>query len=104
VPREIPSPAELADEPFAHTTTAVEWTRRPSYAVMTQAGPSRLGAKVVHWAELYLGPMTFQIRDHLGLASAIDLLTRAHQSATVVFLDGADYAADPTSLDYTEPR
>jgi hypothetical protein len=38
VPREIPSPAIPFDELFARTTLAVEWTRRPTYAVVPQSG------------------------------------------------------------------
>jgi hypothetical protein len=31
VPREIPAPAAPPYEPFARTTLAIEWTRRPTY-------------------------------------------------------------------------
>ena len=46
VPREIPAPANALDEPFARTTLAVDWTRRPTYAVVPQSGPSKAGGNV----------------------------------------------------------
>jgi hypothetical protein len=42
------------------------------------------GGKTVHWADLYCGPITFQIRDQLGLRSALALLTRIHKTAVAV--------------------
>jgi hypothetical protein len=44
---------------------------------------------VIHWVDLYCGPITFQIRDRLGLKSTVTLLSRTHQTAVAVFLDGA---------------
>jgi hypothetical protein len=56
--------------------------------------------RIVHWVDLYTSPITWQIRDQAGLLSTIELLTRVHHTATAVFLDGAQHAADPTSPDY----
>ena len=54
----------------------------------------------MHWLDLYTGPVTWQIRDQAGLLSTIDLLTQVHHTATAVFLDGAEHAADPTTPDW----
>jgi hypothetical protein len=53
---------------------------------------------------LYCGPITFQLRDHLGLTSALTLMTRTHKTAAAVFLDGPAHADDPNALDYRGPR
>ena len=103
VPREIPAAASPY-ESFARTTLAIEWTRRPSYCAVPQSGPSKTGNQTVHWVDLYCGPITFQIRDQLGLKSTLALLTRMHQTAVAVFLDGPDHAADPTRDDYARPE
>jgi hypothetical protein len=104
VPREITAPATPPYEPFARTTLAIEWTRRPAYCVVPQSGPNKSGTATIHWVELYCGPITFQIRDQLGLKSVLTLLTRTHQTAAAVFLDGPDHAADPTDEDYRWPQ
>jgi hypothetical protein len=36
-----------------------------------QTAPSKWGGKTVHWADPYCDPITFQIRDQLGLRSAL---------------------------------
>ena len=41
-----------------------------------------------------------RIRDQVALLSTLRLLNQVHQTAIAVFLDGDDYAADPTSPDY----
>jgi hypothetical protein len=72
--------------------------------VVPQSGPNKSGSAIIHWVDLYCGPITFQIRDQLGLTSTLDLLTRTHQTAVAVFLDGPDHAEDPTGEDYPRPR
>ncbi|MCW2626923.1 MAG: hypothetical protein JWR48_3645, partial [Mycobacterium sp.] len=52
--------------------------------VVPQTAPSKWGGKTVHWADLYCGPITFQIRDQLGLRRALALLTRIHKTAVAV--------------------
>ena len=100
IPRLIVAPPEPPYAPFARTTLSIEWTRRPAYCVVPQSGPAKSDGTVVHWVDLYCGPLTFQIRDQAGLKSTLELLTRAHQTAIAVFLDGPDHAADPTSDEY----
>ena len=100
VPRLIAVPPVPPYAGFARSTLSIEWTRRPSFCVVPQSGPGSSNGAVTHWVDLYCGPLTFQIRDQLGLKSTIELLTRAHQTAIAVFLDGPDHADDPTSDDY----
>ena len=103
LPREIAAPT-APYEPFARTTLAIEWTRRPTYCAVAQSGPNKTGSHTVHWVDLYCGPITFQIRDQLGLKSTLALLSRMHQTAVAVFLDGPEHAADPTDGDYVWPQ
>jgi len=103
VPREINASATPPYEPFARTTLAIEWTRRPTYCVVPQSGPNKTGTAITHWVEVYCGPITFQIRDQRGLASTLALLSRSHKTAVAVFLDGPQHAADPTADDYPGP-
>ena len=98
VPLEIPAPAAPPYEPFARTTLAIEWTRRPTYCVVPQSGPNKSNNAVIHWVDLYCGPITFQIRDQLGLKSTLALLSRTHKTAVAVFLDGPQHADDPTAM------
>jgi hypothetical protein len=104
VPREINAQPAPPYEPFARTTLAIEWTRRPTYCVVPQSGPNKAGTKVTHWVDVYCGPITFQIRDHLGLTSTLALLSRTHKTAVAVFLDGPQHAEDPTASDYPGPN
>jgi hypothetical protein len=104
VPQEIPAPPTPPYEPFARTTLAIEWTRRPTYCVVPQSGRNKLNTAVIHWVDLHCGPITFQLRDQLGLKSSVDLLTRAHKTAVAVFLDGPQHADDPTRDDYRWPQ
>jgi hypothetical protein len=74
--------------------------RRPDYAVAAQSAVNKLRTAKVHWIDLYTGPITWQIRDQVGLLSTLELLNRVHQTASAVFLDATEYDADPTSPDY----
>jgi hypothetical protein len=100
VPCEIPAPPTPAYEPFARTTLSIEWTRRPTYCVVPQSGPNKLNTANIHWVDLYCGPITFRIRDQIGLKSTVALLSRTHKTAVAVFLDGSEHTGDPTSDDY----
>ena len=104
MPREIPAPAAPTYQPFARTTLSIDWTRRPTYCVVPQSGPNKLKTAVIHWVDLYCGPVTFQIRDQLGLKSTLDLLSRTHKTPVAVFLDGTEHTLDPTSDDYRWPH
>lgn len=104
VPHTIPAPANPPYEPFARTTLAIEWTRRPTYCVVPQSARNKLNSAVIHWVDLHCGPITFQLRDQLGLKSSLALLTRTHATAVAVFLDGPQHADDPTRDDYQRPH
>jgi hypothetical protein len=98
LPRQIP--AAHAETDSVRIALAIEWTRRPEYAILAQTAPNKIGNAALHWLDLYTGPVTWQIRDQAGLLSTIALLTRAHRTATAVFLDGAQHSTDPTLPDW----
>ncbi|BBZ15354.1 hypothetical protein [Mycobacterium branderi] len=100
VPREIPAPRADLTEPSARVALSIEWTRRPEYAVAAQTSLNKLKTARIHWIDLYTGPITWQIRDQIGLLSTLELLTRVHRTATAVFPDGDLHSADPTSPDF----
>jgi hypothetical protein len=100
VPHEIPPPRGNLPDTDTRVALSIEWTRRPRYAVVAQSARNKLNTGQVHWIDLYTGPITWQIRDQVALLSTLRLLNRVHQTAIAVFLDGDQYAADPTSPDY----
>ena len=79
---------------------SMEFTRRPTYAVVQQSGPARSGDSVIHWVDLHTGSVTWQIRDHAGLTSVTEILHRAYTSAIAVFPDGAQHHDDPMSSNH----
>jgi hypothetical protein len=99
IPREIP--CSRGDLDAVRIALSMEWTCRPQYAVVAQSAPNKVNNAAVHWVDLYTGPVTWQLRDQVGLVSTIELLTRVHRTAKAVFLDGDKYSADPTSPGYT---
>ena len=103
IPRQIPPPAPVDTEPFAMSTVAIDWTRRPAYAVVPRQELSRDGSRQIRWLDIHMGPCTFQILDQAGCLSAVELLRTAHHTAIQVFLDGPDHAQDPTENDLTPP-
>ena len=78
----------------------MEFTGRPTYAVVQQSGPARSGDRVIHWVDLHTGPITWQIRDRAGLTSATEILLRAYTSAIAVFPDGEQHQDNPTRGDH----
>lgn len=72
----------------------------PNYAVTMQSRINTLKTARLHWLELYTGPITWQLRDRAGLLAMIELLTRVHTTAIVVFADGHQYQAHPDDTDY----
>lgn len=99
IPRQIPAPASSAADPFALPTVAIDWTRRPAYAVVPRQELSRDGSRQLRWLDLHMGPVTFQILDQAGCGGAVQLLFTVHRTAIQVFLDGPDHAQDPTDSD-----
>ncbi len=103
IPRQIPAPAQAPAEPFAVPTVAIDWMRRPAYAVVPRQELSRDRGRQLRWLDLHMGPITFQVLDQAGAVSTVELLTTAHRTGVQVFLDGPDFAADPRDRDYTPP-
>jgi hypothetical protein len=99
VPHEIPSPRGNLPDTDTRFALSIEWTRRPRYTVVAQSARNKLNSGQMHWIDLYTGPITRQIRDHVALLSTLRLLNQVHQTAIAVFLGGNQYAADPTSPD-----
>lgn len=104
IPRQIPAVPLAAEDPFALPTVAIDWTRRPAYAVVPRQELSRDRSRQVKWLDLHMGPVTFQILDQAGCLSAVELFRTAHRTAIQVFLDGPEHAQDPTDITYTPPR
>ncbi|MGO9031960.1 hypothetical protein [Mycobacterium sp.] len=101
VPAQIPAArTDSQDEPAARVVVSVEWTRRPTCAVVAHSALNKLKTARIHWVDLYTGPLTWQLRDQAGILSMIALLTRVHKTAIAVFADGEQYKADPTDPDY----
>ena len=68
--------------------------------MVDQSCKSKTANRIIHWVDLHMGPITWQIRDLAGLHSATDLLHRAHTTAVAIFLDGPAYAEDPAADDH----
>jgi hypothetical protein len=49
VPREIPGRRNDLQEPAARVILAIEWTRRPDYAVVAQSALNKLKTARIHW-------------------------------------------------------
>jgi len=86
IPRRIPAPAPAVADPFALPTVAIDWTRRPAYAVVPRQELSRDKSRQQRWLDLHMGPVTFQVLDQAGCLGAVALLRSAHQTAIEVFL------------------
>jgi hypothetical protein len=100
VARAVQPPRGTLPDTDTRVALSIEWTRRPRYAVVAQSARNKLNTGQVHWIDLYTGPITWQIRDQVALLSTLRLLNQVHQTAIAVFLDGDQYAADPTSPGY----
>lgn len=103
IPREIPAPKAATTDGFALPTVAIDWTRRPAYAVVPRQELSRDRARQLRWLDVHMGPVTFQVLDQAGCVSTVELLTTAHRTGVQVFLDGPDFDADPNHPDYAAP-
>jgi hypothetical protein len=91
-----PAPQEDYDRP----TIALQWRRRPSFAVMNRSTLTSDRRATVRWTDIFLGPLTIQLLDRAAFHSAIEVLQLAHNVAVAVCPDGPRFAADPTDEDY----
>jgi hypothetical protein len=87
IPRRIPAPVPGPAEPFALPTVAIDWTRRPAYAVVPRQELSRDHSRQLRWLDLHMGPVTFQVLDQAGCLGAVALLRTAHQTAIQAWTD-----------------
>jgi hypothetical protein len=92
------APAPL--EPYDRPTIAIDWCRRPCFAVTSRSTLSADRRRTVHWTDIFLGPLTIQLLDRAAFHSTIEVLQLAHGVAVAVCLDGPRFAADPTDDDY----
>lgn len=103
-------PADIAprdQQPYDGPAIAVDWTRRPPYAITPREATitERHGiVRWVHWVEVYMRPVTFQIVDVAAFRSALEVLRLAHKTAVAVCLDGPKHRFDPTSDAYRPQR
>ena len=89
-----------AHEPYDRPTIAIEWCRRPSFAVTPRSTLTADRHRTVYWTDIFLGPLTIQLLDRAAFHSTIEVLQLAHNVAVAVCPDGPRFAADPTDDDY----
>jgi len=100
-------PADLAprhQQPYGGPAIAVDWTRRPPYAITERDALTPDKRRTVRWVEVYMRPVTFQIVDRAAFRSAVEVLRRAHKTAVAVCLDGQQHRFDPTAGAYRPQR
>ncbi|MDQ1246121.1 MAG: hypothetical protein QG597_488 [Actinomycetota bacterium] len=97
----VPDTIAAAADPYGTLAIAVDWTTRPSYAVVPQTRTTEDRRHTLRWVDVHMGPLTVQILDRAAHRSLTDLLREVHRTAIAVFLDGAEHAADPDADDYT---
>src|SRR5689334_7960592 len=81
IPRQIPAPAPLVVEPFARPTVAIDWTRRPAYALLPRQELARDRSRQLRWLDLHMGPVIFQVLDQAGCLGAVALLRTAYRAS-----------------------
>jgi hypothetical protein len=96
----VPTAVPIPQDPYGRPTIAVDWTSRPSYAVIPQSRHVEDKRLTLHWTDVHMGPITWQILDRTAFDSLTALLRDAHRTATVVCADGHRHRADPTADDY----
>ena len=100
-------PADLAprhQQPYDGPAIAVDWTRRPPYAITERDALTPDKRRAVRWVEVYMRPVTFQILDRAAFRSAVEVLRLAHKTAVAVCLDGQQHRFDPTADAYRPQR
>ena len=100
----VPEAIAPATDPYGTLAIAVDWTTRPSYAVVAQTHTTEDRRRTLRWADVHMGPLTLQILDRAAHRSLTELLREVHRTAIAVFLDGDDHRADPDADDYTPAR
>jgi len=96
----VPSAVAPTTDPYPSPTIAVDWTKRPAYAVVPQ---SRLAAdrrRTLRWVDVPMGPITWQLLDRVAHRSLSGLLIEVHRTAVAVCLDGHAHSNNPDADDY----
>lgn len=97
------APLSEQGDDVAVPTIALAWTWPTPYAAVKRQAYSNAQRRTVHWVEVHMGPITWQILDTVGYNAALELLREAHRTAVAVCLDGGKWRADPTKDDYKRP-
>ncbi len=100
---QTPPPPEGLSYWYAQSSVLLSWERRTPYAIVTRDAYSQSRQRTVHWVDLQMGPVTWQIVDRAGYDSVLNILRDAHRTAVGVCLDGGKYRADPTKDNYRSP-
>ncbi|MDW5610444.1 hypothetical protein [Mycolicibacterium sp. D5.8-2] len=99
-----PNLAPHDQQPYDGPAIAVDWTRRPPYAIARRDALTPDKRRTIHWVEVYMRPVTFQIVDLAAYRSAVTVLQLAHKTAVAVCLDGPQHRFDPSDDAYRPPR
>lgn len=100
LPTDLGAARPSDEDPYDRPTVAIDWTQRPTYAVMPRETQTPHHQRTVRWTDVYLGSLTFQILDRAAFHSTMEILELAHHTAIAVCLDGEQHRADPTTAGY----
>ena len=104
VPHSVPPSGDPVENDFAVPTVQLTWERRTPYAVVKRDAYSDQLRRTLHWVDLHMGPITWQVLDRVGYTDTLDLLREAHRVAVATCLDGGRHRADPTKHGYRPPE
>lgn len=96
----LPQTLPAGGDPYGQPKIALDWTHRPSYAVIPQARVTDDKKQTLRWTDIHAGPITVQLLDRAAFHSLVAILRDAHRTAIAVCLDGHEHRADPTRNDY----
>lgn len=97
LPKALPS---LPYDPYGQPRICIDWTTRPSYAVVPQVRIADGGQQALKWTDVNVKPVTIQVLDRVAYNSMVRILRDAHATAIAVCLDGPRHRADPTQACY----
>ena len=97
IPKALPA---LPNDPYGQPRICVEWTTRPSYAVVPQSRITDDGRQAIKWTDINIKPVTIQLHDRVAHKSLVRILQDVHATAITVCLDGPRHREDPTYNSY----
>lgn len=97
IPKALPA---LPNDPYGQPRIAVDWTTRPSYAVVPQSRITDDGRQAIKWTDINIKPVTIQLHDRIAHRSLVRLLQDVHATSITVCLDGPRHREDPTHNSY----